>query len=40
MNSDNQPSIRLLEKLGFNTVGMVVMEGEEEPILKMEFVKR
>ena len=39
VNSDNQPSIRLLEKLGFNTVGMVVMEGEEEPILKMEYKK-
>lgn len=40
VNSDNQPSIRLLEKLGFNTIGMVVMEGEEEPILKMEYKKR
>lgn len=37
VNSDNQASIRLLEKLGFNTIGMVLMEGEEEPILKMEY---
>ena len=37
VNSDNAPSIKLLQKLGFETSGMVVMEGEEEPILKMEF---
>ena len=37
VNSDNKPSIKLLEKLGFQTTGMVVMEGEEEPILKMEY---
>lgn len=37
VNSDNSASIRLLEKLGFQTTGMVVMEGEEEPVLKMEY---
>lgn len=37
VNSDNSASIKLLEKLGFQTTGMVVMDGEEEPILKMEY---
>lgn len=37
VSSDNSASIRLLEKLGFTTTGMVVMEGEEEPILKLEY---
>tara|TARA_Y100000034_G_scaffold123356_1_gene169987 strand:+ start:52 stop:561 length:510 start_codon:yes stop_codon:yes gene_type:complete len=37
VNSDNHVSIKLLEKLGFQTTGMVVMEGEEEPILKLEY---
>ena len=37
VNSDNLASIKLLEKLGFQTTGMVLMEGEEEPILKMEY---
>ena len=37
VNSDNTASIKLLEKLGFIATGMVVMEGEEESILKMEY---
>lgn len=37
VNCDNQASIRLLEKLGFATTGLVVMEGEQEPILKFEY---
>ena len=37
VNSDNKASIKLLERLGFHTTGMVLMEGEDEPILKMEF---
>jgi len=40
VNSDNEPSIKLLEKLGFQTTGMVIMEGEEEPILKMEYIRK
>lgn len=37
VNSDNKASIKLLERLGFHTTGMVLMEGEDEPILQMEF---
>ena len=38
VNADNLASIKLLEKLNFKTTGLVVMEGDEEPILKMELM--
>lgn len=37
VNPDNSASIKLLEKLNFQASGMVLMEGEVEPILKMEY---
>lgn len=37
VNPDNAASIKLLEKLNFHATDMVLMEGEKEPILKMEY---
>lgn len=35
-NTDNLPSIKLLEKLGFRYVEKILLEGEDEPVLLFE----